>query len=134
MARRGRPPKKAELVDGLEGSTSARRRLKVILRTITEELSVPDACAELGVSEARFHQLRREVLGCALKGLEPRKSGRPRKESAEESSRVVALRQRIRNLELDLQAAYVREEIAVAMPHLLLKNQKKEKKVKKKRK
>lgn len=119
MARRGRPPKGSGLVDDLDGERLAKEKLKAILGTVTGELSVPEACEELGIGEARFYQLRQAALAAAVNGLAPRKVGRPPKHVPEESLRVAALEEQVKLLEIDLQAACVREELAVAMPHLL---------------
>jgi hypothetical protein len=114
---RGRKPSGPKLVEGLQGSAQAKTRLHVVLQTMTGQLSVAQACALLGVGTARFHELRAEVLQAALDRLEPRPSGRPRQEPA--VGEVTALEEEIRELRIDLQAARVREEIALAMPHLL---------------
>src|SRR5262245_55360204 len=74
---RGRLPVGPECVEKLEGSAEAKRRLELILRTLAGSCRVQEACEELGISEARFHQLRQEALQAALDGLRPRPAGRP---------------------------------------------------------
>src|ERR1051325_4600340 len=74
---RGRPPKGAELAQGLEGSSAAKDRLEIILQSIAGTISVVDACHKLGVSEARFHELRTGALQAASQALEPKPKGRP---------------------------------------------------------
>lgn len=128
---RGRPPLGARHVDSLKGSTESKRRLRVILQTLTGERSVGEACAQLEVSESRFHQLRREALEGALAGLDGRPSGRPPAEPPELSSKVAELESEVRELRVDLQASRVRTEIALSMPHLLRDTKKK--RVKKRR-
>ena len=93
----------------------------MILETVSGERSIEDACAELGVSPSRFHELRREALESALRGLEPGVSGRPKRVSDIDSSseRLAELERENRELEIELQASYVRTEIALAMPQLL---------------
>jgi hypothetical protein len=113
----GRPPKGIGHVDGLDGPEDLKRRLKVVLETIVGNVSVPGACAELGVSESRLHEMRREALVGALQALLPKPSGRPAK-PAEATPREEELLARIDALEVDLQAALVRTELALAMPHL----------------
>ena len=116
---RGRRPKGPKLVDGLEGSAEAKRRLEVILESISGQRTVAEARALLGLGEARFHELRTEILQLALNRAEPRPPGRPRHEPAPEQGQVAALQAEIRDLRIDLHAAQVREEIALVMPHLL---------------
>jgi transposase-like protein len=106
-------------VDGLEGPDETKHRLRVILETLTGERTVAEACAELEIGEARFHQLRQQALQGALQGLRPGRAGRPRKEEPVAPGRVEELEQEVRDLEIDLQAARVRTELALTMPHLL---------------
>jgi transposase-like protein len=105
-------------VERLEGPAEAKRRLRVVLETLTGERGVGEAAAELGLSEARFHQLRRQVLESALDGLCPQAPGRPRKPEPP-PSRIEELEHELQELRIDLQAARVRTEIALTMPHLL---------------
>jgi transposase-like protein len=118
MARRGRPPKKLGHVDSLEGDATSKERLKAILETLSGELSVPEACERLGVSETRFHELRQSALEAMLQGIEPRPPGRPRKEP-EEDEEVAYLKARLAWLEEELQISRVRTEIALVNPKLL---------------
>jgi len=116
---RGRRPKGPKLVDGLEGSAEAKRRLEVILESISGQRTVAEARALLGLSEARFHELRNKMMQSALEGAEPHPAGRPRHEPSPEQTQVAALQAEVRDLRIDLKAAQVREEIALVMPHLL---------------
>jgi transposase len=109
-----------EQVDRLRGTREAKRRLRVVLETVTGELSVREACERLDLSEARFHQIRQQALEGALEGLRPAAPGRPRKpEASAAPSRVEELEREVQDLRIDLQAARVRTEIALTMPHLL---------------
>lgn len=117
---RGRPPKGPELADKVHASDQARLRLKVILQTISGELTIPQACQQLNLSEARFHELRSEWLQSAAQALEPKPLGRPTQTTPQEQAEIKRLRERAENLELHLQAARVREQIALTMPHLLV--------------
>src|SRR5262249_29640771 len=75
---------------------------------------IAEPCARLGLSEQRFDQLRTQVLQAGLESLEPRRAGRrPR---AVPAADVQALRARVAELEIELRAARVREEIALALP------------------
>lgn len=119
MKKRGRPPEKLKHVDKLEADAASKERLKVILKTLSGELSVEAACHELRLSEPRFHALRQQVLEGAVKSLEPKPVGRPRKQLSPEQARIEELEQRNRDLLVDLQVARTRTEIALTMPHVL---------------
>lgn len=117
---RGRPPEGPKLAEKVEASAEAKRRLRVILETLAGEKAVAEACAELGIEEARFHQLRNRALAAAAAGLEPGTPGRPGKAPPTETeAKRAELEAKIADLEVDLQASRIREEIAIAMPHLL---------------
>jgi len=113
---RGRVPAGPEYVEKLQGPADAKHRLEIILRTLAGTCRVQEACAELGVSEARFHQLRQEALQAALDGLAPRPPGRPA--AAPADPRVAELERRQEALRLELLAAQTREEIALVLPRL----------------
>jgi hypothetical protein len=114
---RGRPPDGIGHVDRLDGPEELKQRLKVLLGTLDGSKSVEEACAELGVSASRLHELRKEALEGALQALQPRPSGRPAKPEAM-TTKEQELQARVDALEEDLQLAYVRTELALAMPHL----------------
>jgi hypothetical protein len=118
VAKRGRPGLGVGHVERLDGADESKHRLEVILRTVAGELTVEQACDELGIGAAQFHRLREQALSGALAALEPRPAGRPPNEPAG-ASRVEQLEEQVRELEIDLRASQLREEIAVAMPHLL---------------
>jgi len=85
-----------------------------VLETLAGTCRVQEACARLGLSEQRFDQLRTQVLQAGLDSLEPQRAGRrPR---AVPAADVAALQARIAQLEIELRAARVREEIALALP------------------
>ena len=112
-----RPPEGVGHVDKLDGPEELKRRLRVLLDTLAGRVSVAEACDELGVSESRLHELRREALVGALGALMPKPAGRPA--TAETTTtREKDLEARIEELEVDLQAALVRTELALAMPEL----------------
>lgn len=115
----GRYPAGPEYVDQLEGSAAAKQRAKVILQTLHGDLRVQDACRLLGICEQRFHQLREEMLQAAVARLEARPAGRPRR--AAEPAEVQALKEQLVAKELELRVAHLREEIALAMPHLTVR-------------
>lgn len=117
MARRPAGPK---MIENVDGSGEAKRRAQVILETISGHRSVADACAALGVGEARFHELRARLLEAGVEAMEPGPVGRPLKVPPAEADEVRRLKDEIRELRIDLQAARVREEIAAVMPEVLL--------------
>jgi transposase-like protein len=119
MAKRGRPVKGAELLDGMEASAVARQRLTLILQTLAGAMTIQEACEVLGVNRSRFHELRRQFLAQATGLLEPRSPGRKSQQPTEAQLEIERLRRQIVQLKLDLKATQVREEIALVMPHLL---------------
>ena len=107
------------MVDHLDGSGQAKRKLRVILETVAGQRTVEEACEVLGIGPAGFYKLRERVLQDAVASLEPRRPGRPRKEKSPEQERLENLQAELFEVKKDLQAARIREEIAVTMPHLL---------------
>jgi hypothetical protein len=112
MSHPGAKPLGAELVERLEGSAHAKERLKVMLLTLSGELTIPQACAQLGIHETRFHVQRAETLQRALGFLEPRPAGRPPHAVSAEEQRIAELESQLGELKLDLQAAQIRLEHA----------------------
>jgi len=104
----------------LDGAVEQKHRLRVILDVLGGSMSVKQACEALQISQARFHQLRAHVLQGALDALAPRASGRPRSALPEQAPQVEELKRQVRELEMDLQAALVRTELALAMPQVLM--------------
>jgi transposase len=116
---RGRKPAGSEYVERLPGSAKTRERAKVVLEVLAGRLSVPEACRRLGIGAAFFHRLRKRFLQGGMPALEDRPAGRrPRQPSAAEE-RIRQLEADLQQTRLDLQAAQLREEIALTMPHLL---------------
>jgi hypothetical protein len=116
MARRGRKPTGAQLVEHLEGSEHAKSRLKVILETLSGRRTIPDACEALGIQESMFHKIRSQVLQTALGRLEPRPLGRPPQLSSPEAQRVAELEAELARQRVDLKAAQIRQELAEGLP------------------
>lgn len=115
---RGRPAKGPKMVENLEGSKDAKRRLKVVLETISGEKGVAEACAELGIGKSAFYELRSKVLQASLSDLEPKPAGRPRREVPAEQVKIEKLEQEKRELLEKLEIAHVREELMLAMPEV----------------
>ena len=114
---RGRYPSGPEYVECLQGPSELKQRLRVVLETIAGRCRVQEACARLDVGPARFHQLRHDFLQDALNGQLPRPLGRPPR--AEADVRIVELEREVAALRVELHAARVGEEIALALPQLV---------------
>ena len=115
---RGRPRQGSELVDGIECSEMAKARARVIMAAVLGECSVREACTQLGVSAAGFYKLRARALQGFARELEPRPAGRRPHVTTEADAHSQTLEQKIQDLQRDLQAANIREEIALIMPNL----------------
>jgi len=102
----------------LSGSETAKQRLTMILKTMLAEVTVAEACHELGIGESRFHALRNQWLQEALALLEPRRVGRPPKRpESDETRQITQLQEELKELEQQVEAADVRREIAQILPH-----------------
>ncbi len=123
---RGRKSKGTHIIKGLTGSDHAKERLNVIMQTLTGELSVQEAQKKLGIGHSAFHKLRTKAFQTTLEQMEPGSPGRPRLPAeTQEEKRVQELESELLELRLDLEASRIREELAIAMPHLLERNIKK---------
>lgn len=111
---RGRYPAGVEYVDKLDGAEEDKERLTAILKTLSGEARLLEACEQLGIRPTRFHQLRDRALQGALDAITPRPMGRPRRPSVAE--RVRELEQALAAKELELRQAQVREEVALILP------------------
>ncbi len=111
---RGRKPSGTDYVYRMVGSESAKRRLEVILTTMTGELPVQEACERLGISPQRFDQLRREALEGALGALEGGKASRPRRQTPE-GERIRGLGEEIARLGLHNEGQQARTEVALIL-------------------
>ena len=115
---RGRRPVGPEYAEQLEGSETAKLRAKVILETMAGRCRLKEACARLGISEQRFHQLREEMMAAAVKALEPGHAGRPAHTPTPTEEQVIALEKQLQDKEVELRASKAREEIALIMPEI----------------
>ncbi|MFC1582494.1 helix-turn-helix domain-containing protein [Planctomycetota bacterium] len=133
MGKRGRPIKGTEKIASLEGSADAKRRLQVIMQSISGELSVGEACKELGVEKSAFYRMREKALSGALASLEPKEVGRPRTpEPTADQQYISELEAKTQQLRIALEAAQIREELAIAMPHVLVSRQQRQEEEKQK--
>ena len=115
----GRPPEGPNLAERLDGPEDDRRRLKVILETIAGQRTVASACEDLGIKPARFYELRTQALQAALEGIAPGSAGRPAQPDSTPDPKIAELEAKVRDLDLELRASHVREQIALTMPHVL---------------
>jgi hypothetical protein len=118
MARRGRKPTGAQLVERLEGSPHAKDRLKVILETLAGQRTIPEACDLLSIQETMFHKLRWQVLQTALGRLEPRPLGRPSHVPSPETQRIAELEEELQQQKAKLKAAQIHQELTEKLPRL----------------
>jgi hypothetical protein len=114
----GRHPAGPEYVEQLEGSELAKRRLRIVLETLAGKCGIGQAAELLGVSEQRVHQLREEALQAALVELEPKTPGRRPRAAADEAT---AAAERMLELEKELRASKIRQEIALVFPELVVR-------------
>jgi hypothetical protein len=118
-ARTGRKPAGPQIAERLEGSPTAKQRLEVILETIAGQLTVPEACQQLGIGKSRFHALRNQTLQATLEALEPRPLGRPTKPTSPEQAEVNALQAELRRLHTELELAQVQLRLGRIHPALI---------------
>ena len=114
----GRKPSGSKLVEGIEGSELAKARVGAILDCLTGRKKIEEASEDLGIQQAMFFRMRSEALSGAVAALEPKPMGRPRKDRTPEEEEIEGLKLQMKRKELELKAAHIREEIALAMPHL----------------
>lgn len=117
MVRRpGRPNGGVAHVEHLDGEVMAKQRLVAILKTFIGDLTVAEACEELGISYARFQQLRERMLQASLDALHPGRPGRPRKlrEGLTEAE-AAELRRMIHQLERELELARAQAELVTRL-------------------
>jgi transposase-like protein len=116
--RTGRRPAGPQIVHRLDGSGSAKFRLEVILKTITGELTIPEACQLLGICESRFHVLRNETLQATLYSLEPRPPGRPPRATSPQQEELDSLKSQLDQAHEDLRVARTQLDLARIHPDL----------------
>jgi transposase InsO family protein len=116
---RGRKPAGPESVEQVPGSDEAKKRARTLLETVAGTCRVLEACDRLDISEPRYHQLKTHMLETIVAGLEPGKPGRPAQKPSPEEQRIAALQQQVAELELKLQAAQARTEIALVLPNVV---------------
>ena len=114
MHRRGRPQLGTKLLDTIEASPLAKRRLRAILLTLSGEWTTPDATALLECNEANFYALRSRSLREWLAGLEPRQAGRKPRVHDPKDDEIARLRKELERVRHIAQTLDTRLELAVA--------------------
>lgn len=115
---RGRPILRSELVDHLGGSEDARRKMKIILQSVTGELDIETARIQVGVTKRTFHKLRVRAMQAALDSLEPQQRGRPRT-NPQDNEELDRLKKEIEILKHTAHTSQVRQEIALLLPTIM---------------
>jgi hypothetical protein len=115
MTRLGRRPLGEKLVERVEGSSLAKRRLATILETLSGKTPVDQACQRLGIRSTMFFKLRGAWLQGAACLLEPRPLGRPPRQDPADP-RIAELEAEVQRLQVELRASRVREELARVLP------------------
>ena len=115
----GRTPMGSRLLEHLEGSPHAKQRLEAILATLSGQLTVSEACQQLGIKDAMFHRLRARVLQAGLSDLEPRPRGRPRHVPTPAEQENQRLEEEVADLQQQLEFAELRRDVAAILPHIV---------------
>ena len=112
----GRPNKGIGHVNNCDGSRQSKQRARVILQTITGELSVNEACAKLGIQRPQFAKLRAKAMQGTVDALEPGRPGRPRRHDVESEQREAELQAKIAQLENQLHVEQIRAAVVQILP------------------
>ena len=96
------------------GTPVAKARLESILRTLSGEWTVEEACARLAISRSRFHEMRTAFLEGATTLLEPKKPGPSRAVEPVDATMVDELQEQVSSLEVEVLTAQVRADLALA--------------------
>jgi hypothetical protein len=113
---RGRKAEWEAVIERLDGSALAKDRLSAALAVWTGQRTAAAACLQVSLTAKRFWTLRWQLLQAALASLEPRPTGRPARRTGAGDAQVAALQQQVQELQLDLRAAQLREEMALVLP------------------
>jgi transposase-like protein len=106
-----RRTKGVDHVDEIQGSRESKRRAKLILKTITGELSVREAREQLGVGPTQFANLRRQALAGMVNSLRPQPVGRPPRPTVVTPNEL-ELQQRLAEIERENRLLQAQVEVA----------------------
>ena len=121
----GRKTTGPAIAQSLTASELAKKRLEMILATLSGTIRVSEACEELSINEAMLYKMRNRYLEESVALLEPRKTGRKPKEPTVEEATIASQKKEISSLKLALEAQRIQTEIALVAPHLLKDSAKK---------
>lgn len=114
----GRRPDGIDRIDKLDASPEAKRRAKVIAEVLAGRKSVNEACDELDLGATRFDEIYEAFLLGGIPALESKAPGRPPTVLSEEEREIARLKEEVAELREQVLTAHVREELAIALPHL----------------
>lgn len=100
------------LVDAIEASPLARKRVTAIFKTLARTWTVQEGCRRLGIGRTRFQDLRQRALAAAISAMEERPAGRPRGRVAQTCRQLATLRRKLAALEQELRRTQVELDIA----------------------
>jgi len=120
------------LLEKYDGSEQSIRRVQAIIQTLAGQVSVVDACKDMGIGEAIFRRFRDVCLKAAISSLEPKKRGRKATPEPPGQKQIEALQQEVQRLKVELMGAMAREDLRRA--GLVVTEQEPEKKTSRKRK
>lgn len=86
-------------MDAVSGDPEAKRRARMILANLCGQISVLDACDELGIGPTQWANLRIQMLQGCVAALGPRRLGRPPHVTKIATEELEALQQRLAELE-----------------------------------
>jgi transposase len=121
-------------VDHYEGPDEEKRRLKTVISMLAGGTSAEEACLSLGIERARLYEIVETAMTGALAALRPRPPGRPpRPTPSEESKAIVSLEAKVEDLEIALEAAEIREQLAIVFPWYRARREREKKRLAKRR-
>lgn len=114
-----RPTTGPSLIDGLEGTSNAKLRARLVVETLAGTVSVEEAARQLQISPQRFHVLRQELLSRMVAEAEGKPPGRPATAPTEEErlaqARAEGAAEERRRIQVDwglaARAAELKEEL-----------------------
>lgn len=112
-----RPSLGTGFIDRLEGDPEAKRRVRICMATIYNQMSVEEAMKEVGLCKQAFYEARNRILCGAIEGATPKPSGRhPKSLDADELKRKEeALAKLDKDLRIRMEGLQIREEIGLVL-------------------
>ena len=112
-----RPSLGTGFIDRLEGDSESKRRVRICMATIYDQMSVEEAIKEIGLCKQAFYEARDRILCGAIEGATPKPSGRhPKSLDAEELKRQEeGLAKLERDLRIRAEGLRIREELGLVL-------------------